>query len=321
MLNDKVKESQQILADVRNAVARVIIGQNDAIDLALITILAGRHALVEGVPGLAKTLLVRTLARLSDAPFQRVQFSVDTTPTAIIGLNVFNPVTGAYTLVHGPIFTTFLLADEINRAPGITQAALLQAMQERCVTIDRQTYPLSANFTVFATQNPIESEGTFPLPESQKDRFLLKIEVGYPAKEEEYELAQRTLTSKAPETMLEQETVKPVLNEERLAVLRGAMEAIQVPDAVIRYCVALTRFTRNHSSIQVGAGPRATQALLLAGRARAALYQRDAATPEDIRAVALPCLGHRLILKHEHVEKGLTSTEAVHHILSSVPVP
>lgn len=320
MLNEKIQESQRILAEVRNAVSRVIIGQDEAIDLALITILAGRHALFEGVPGLAKTLLVRTLARLTDAPFQRIQFSVDTTPTAIIGANVFNPGNGAYTLVHGPIFTTFLLADEINRAPGITQAALLQAMQERCVTIDRQTYPLSSNFTVFATQNPIESEGTFPLPESQKDRFLLKIDMGYPTKEEEYELAQRTLTSRAPEAMLEQETVKPVLNEERLALLRGAMEAIPVPDAVIRYSVALTRFTRNHSSIRVGAGPRATQALLLAGRARAALHQRDSATPEDIRAVALPCLGHRLILKSEHVEKGLTPAEAVNHVLSSVPM-
>lgn len=314
-----VKESQRILFNIRNEVGKIIIGQNEAIDQAIITILAGRHALIEGVPGVAKTLLVRTLARLLGAPFQRIQFSVDTTPTSIIGANVFNPASGTFTLVHGPIFTTFLLADEINRAPGITQAALLQAMQERCVTIDRTTHALSPNFTVFATQNPVESEGTFPLPEAQEDRFLLKIHMDYPTEEEEYILAVKTLSQDAPETLLEEDRVQNVLTENRLAVLRDFLQTITVPEAVIRYGAALVRFSRIHSSVKVGAGPRATQALLLASRARAALYLRDSVTPEDVQAMAPPCLGHRLILKPEHVEKGLSPAEVVAHILSSVP--
>lgn len=321
MPNDASHKVQQILAHVRNEVGKVIIGQHEAIEQSLITILAGKHALIEGVPGVAKTLLVKTLAHLLGCPFQRIQFSVDTTPTAIIGTNVFNARTGEYTLVHGPVFTTFLLADEINRAPGLTQAALLQAMQERSVTIDRETHPLSPNFTVFATQNPIESEGTFPLPEAQKDRFLLKIRMDYPLEMEELALAARTLTREAPETLLEQNAVKPLLTEARLAFMREAMEMITVPDALVRYCMTLARFSRDHSSIKVGAGPRATQALLLASRARAALRLRDAATVEDVRAVTLPCLEHRIILKEEHVEKGLTCAEAVNHILSSVPPP
>lgn len=314
-----VKEIQHFLFSIRNEVGKVIIGQSEAVDQALITILAGRHALIEGVPGVAKTLLVRTLARLLGAPFQRIQFSVDTTPTSIIGVNVFNPGKGAFTLVQGPIFTTFLLADEINRAPGITQAALLQAMQEHCVTIDRQTYSLSPNFTVFATQNPVESEGTFPLPEAQKDRFLLKILMDYPTEEEEHLLAARTLTREAPETMLEENRVKSLLTEDRIVLLREFLMTTKVPESILRYSMALTRFSRIHSSIKVGAGPRATQALLLAGRARAALYLRDTVTVEDIRALALPCLGHRLILKQEHVDKGLTPAEVVNHMLSSIP--
>jgi len=306
---------------VRQEVAKVIIGQNEAVDHALIAIFAGRHALIEGVPGVAKTLLVRTLAQLLGCPFQRIQFTSDITPTDIIGTTAFNPQTNEFALIRGPIFTTFLLADEINRAPAKTQSALLQAMQERQVTIDRQTHILSPNFTVFATQNPIESEGTYPLPEAQKDRFLIKIRAGYPNEEDERKLAERTLTKDAPEALLERGVVRPILTSERLAELRESLEAIEVRPEIVRYVVALIRLTRNHAAIAVGAGPRATQSLLLASRVHAAVQGRGQTAVDDVKAMAMACLEHRLILKQEFVAKGLTCAEAVNHVLQSVPPP
>ncbi len=320
-MNEALEKLHRILAHVRHETGKVVIGQRAALDQALITILAGRHALIEGVPGVAKTLLVRTLAQLLGCEFQRIQFTHDTTPAAIIGANVFNPQTGAFTLIKGPLFTAFLLADEINRAPAITQAALLQAMQERQVTIDRQSYRLSPSFCVFATQNHVESVGVFPLPEAQKDRFLLKIHMGYPEEEEERLLATRTLTKEAPETLLEQGVVRPVLTEERLVRMREALDMIDTPAPVVKYIVELVRLTRNHSAVQVGAGPRATQALLLASRVHAALQSRTQVIAEDVHAMALPCLEHRLILKPEFVDKGLSCAETVQHVLASIPAP
>jgi len=320
-LSEMVQQIQRVLAEVRREVGKVIIGQGEVIDHALIAIFTGRHALVEGVPGVAKTLLVRALAHLLGCTFHRIQFTPDLAPMDIIGTSMFNPKTNELTLIKGPIFTTFLLADEINRAPAKTQSALLQAMQEHQVTIDRQTYPLSANFTVFATQNPIESEGTYPLPEAQKDRFLIKIRMDYPKEDEEVRLAERTLTKEAPEALLESGVIQPVLTAERLVLLRDSLEAIEASPKLVRYVVALTRLTRNHAAIKVGAGPRATQALLLASRVHAAIQGRDAVTPEDVGRMALACLEHRLILKPDFVEKGLTCAEAVQHVLRSVPVP
>lgn len=320
-MNEATQHIQQVLAHVRREAAKVIIGQGEVIDQALIAIFAGRHALVEGVPGVAKTLLVRTLAQLLGCPFQRIQFTADLSPTDIIGTNAFNPSTNAFTLLKGPVFTTFLLADEVNRAPARTQSALLQAMQERQVTIDRQTYPLSPNFVVFATQNPIDTEGTFTLPESQKDRFLIKIIMDYPNETEELELAARTLTRNAPETLIDSGVVRPLLTTERLTELRAALEEIETRPEIVRYATALARFTRNHSAIRVGAGPRATQALLLSSRVHAALHGRDAVTAEDVQRMTPACLEHRLILKPEFVAKGLTCAEAVKHVLQSVPAP
>lgn len=320
-MSEAIEQIQHVLSHARREVAKVIIGQAEVVDYALIAIFAGRHALVEGVPGVAKTLLVRTLAHLLGCTFHRIQFTPDLSPTDIIGANVFNPKTNEFALIKGPIFTTFLLADEINRAPAKTQSALLQAMQEHQVTIDRQTYPLSANFAVFATQNPIESEGTYPLPEAQKDRFLLKIHMGCPDEAEEIQLAERTLTREAPETLLESGVIQPLLTAERLAQLRESLDAIEVPPEIVRYGVALARFTRRHSSIKVGSGPRATQALLLSSRVNAALQGRTTVTVDDVRRMALPCLEHRLILKPEFVAQGLTCAEAVQHVLKSVPAP
>ncbi|HOH28366.1 MAG TPA: MoxR family ATPase [Candidatus Hydrogenedentes bacterium] len=320
-MHQQMEYLHQILDQVRTEAGKVIIGQRDALDQALITILAGGHALVEGVPGIAKTMLVRTLAHLLGCEFQRVQFTHDLAPKSITGTHIYNEQAGVYELVKGPLFSGFLLADEINRAPAITQAALLQAMQERRVTIDRQTYALSPNFCVFATQNPVESVGVYPLPEAQKDRFLLKIVMGYPSQDEEQLLAARTLTRDAPEILLDLGIVQPLLTEERLVQLREALSGITVPKTILRYIVELVRVTRNHTSVKVGAGPRATQALVLTSRAHAALSGRTEVGAEDVRAMALPCLEHRLILKPDFEEKGLTCAETVHHVVSSVPTP
>lgn len=320
-MKDETERIQRVLAHIRQEVGKIIIGQRNVIDLALIAVITGRHALVEGVPGVAKTLLVRTLAQLLGCEFQRVQFTSDVTPSDIIGTNVFNPVTNEFVLIKGPIFTTFLLADEINRAPAKTQSALLQAMQERQVTIDRKTYPLSQNFTVFATQNPIEVEGTFPLPEAQKDRFLLKIVMGCPDEGEEIELGERTLTKDAPETLVDSGVVRPILTPERLMALREALESIAVSPELVRYAVAIARRTRDHKAVKVGAGPRATQSLLLAARVRAIMAGRNSVAPDDLKSMALGCLEHRLILESSFVEEGLTCSEVIRHILQSIPEP
>ena len=312
---------QQLLSRVRQEVAKVIIGQSAVVDHALVAIFSGRHALVEGVPGVAKTLLVRTLAHLLGCPFQRIQFTPDLTPTDIIGDNIFNPKTNEFTLIKGPLFTTFMLADEINRAPAKTQSALLQAMQEHQVTIDRQTHQLSPNFIVFATQNPIESAGTYPLPEAQLDRFLLKIHMGYPDEREELELAERTLHKNAPEALIDSGIIQPILTADRLTEMRESLDTLEVRPEIVRYVVSLTRLTRTHSAIEVGTGPRGTQSLLLASRVHAAIQGRASVSVEDVRAMALPCLEHRLILKAEFVDKGLTCGEAVQHVLRSVPAP
>src|SRR6202167_3288583 len=211
---------KEVLAQARHEVAKVIIGQHDVVEKALIVIFSGQHALIEGVPGVAKTLLVRTLARVLGCEFNRIQFTHDLMPADITGTNVFSLQRNEFTLIKGPVFTSFLLADEINRAPAKTQSALLQAMQERMVTIDRETHLLPPNFTVFATQNPIEYEGTYPLPEAQKDRFMLKITMGAPDRAEELLLAQRTMTKEAPERLLAQGVVQAVIKTEELTVLR-----------------------------------------------------------------------------------------------------
>lgn len=312
---------RKVLNTAREEIARVIIGQKDVIEMALITILTNNHALVEGVPGIAKTLLVRTIGQVLGCPSQRIQFTPDLMPADIVGTNVFNLQRNEFTLVKGPVFTTFLLADEINRAPAKTQSALLQAMQERQVTIDRESYPLSANFTVFATQNPIEYEGTYPLPEAQKDRFMLKIPMSYPETEDEMALAQRMLGERSPEAVLASGEVRTVIDEEELTMLRHALPAVIVRDELTRYVVELVRATRKHPSVLVGAGPRATQALLLSSRAYAALSGRDYVTPDDIKAMAFPVFDHRLILRPEYELEGMAVSEVIQKILQEVTVP
>ncbi len=314
-------ELKEILYRARSEVAKVVIGQDEPIRYALIAIFTNQHALVEGVPGVAKTLLVKTLAHILGSPFNRIQFTPDLMPSDIIGTNTFHLQKNEFNFVPGPLFTTFLLADEVNRAPSKTQSALLQAMQERQVTVDRQTYSLAKNFTVFATQNPVEFEGTYPLPEAQKDRFMLKIRVGLPERAEELDLANRMLSQNAPETVLESGVVQQVVSEDQLERLRNTLSEVLVKPELIAYLVDIVRETRQHDSVLVGAGPRATQALLLASRANAAIDGRDFVTPDDIRTLANGILEHRLILRPEFEIEGTDTLSVIRKILDQVPVP
>ena len=312
---------QEMLALARHEISKVIIGQQEVIDMALIAIFTGQHALVEGVPGVAKTLLVRTLARVLGCEFNRIQFTPDLMPTDITGTNVFSLQRNEFTLVQGPIFTTFLLADEINRAPAKTQAALLQAMQERRVTVDRDTYLLPPAFTVFATQNPVEYEGTYPLPEAQKDRFMLKIPMNCPNREEELTLAKRMLGTDSPEATLSADSVQSVISADDLILLRQRLEAVTVREELLNYVVDIVRATRADDSVLVGAGPRATQSLLLASRATAAIAGRDYVTPDDVKSMTIPVLGHRIILRPEYEIEGVTVSEVIGKVLEGIAVP
>ncbi|HEV2448755.1 MAG TPA: MoxR family ATPase [Candidatus Sulfopaludibacter sp.] len=316
-----LEQFQTVMETALAGIRKVIIGQDDAVRYSLVALLCNQHALIEGVPGLGKTLLARTLAAVLGCEFKRIQFTPDLMPADITGTNVFNLQRNEFSLMKGPLFTTFLLADEINRAPAKTQSALLEAMQERTVTIDRESYRLSPDFTVFATQNPIESEGTYPLPEAQKDRFMLKIPMGWPEHEEELSLAQRSLGGEAPESVLVRGEVTPCLDGARLAELRETIEQVVVSEQLVSYAVQVVRRTRSDDSILVGAGPRASQALLRAARAWAALSNRDFVNPDDVRAVAQPVLEHRLLLRPESELEGVRPVDVLVRILHEVPVP
>jgi MoxR-like ATPase len=306
---------------VREALGRVIVGQDEAIDLALVTLLAGGHALIEGVPGVGKTLLVKALARVVTGEFQRIQFTPDLMPADITGTSVFDLRTQQFRLVRGPIFTNFLLADEINRAPAKTQSALLEAMQERQVTIDRETCALPPVFVVFATQNPIEHQGTYPLPEAQKDRFLVKIRMGYPTAQDENELAKLVAAGEAPERRLAEDLREPVLQPGELEQLRAATTRVRISEPISSYIVNVARQTRQHPAVWVGAGPRATLALLSASRALAALEERDFVLPEDVKTLAAPVLEHRMLLRPEFEMEGVEIREVIKSVLEAVEVP
>ncbi len=312
---------QKILQRARQEIGKVIIGQQEVIDKTLIAVFTTGHALIEGVPGVGKTVLVRTIGQVLGCETNRIQFTPDLMPTDITGTNIYNLHQQRFDLVKGPIFTTFLLADEINRAPAKTQSALLQAMQEHQVSIDRDTHPLSPHFTVFATQNPVEYEGTYPLPEAQKDRFLLKIAMKEPGREDELQLADRTLGKDSPERVLESGAVQPVLAEKQLVLCKQLLEEVVVKEELIAYVVDLVRASRQHESVMVGAGPRATQGLLLACRAAAALDGRDFVVPDDAKELAVPIMEHRLVLRPEFEIEGLTAGEVVADILQQVEVP
>jgi MoxR-like ATPase len=266
-------------------------------------------------------LLVKALAHAVAGEFQRIQFTPDLMPADITGTSIFDLKAQEFRLVRGPIFTNFLLADEVNRAPAKTQSALLEAMQERQVTIDRATCSLPPVFVVFATQNPIEHQGTYPLPEAQKDRFLVKIRMGYPPLEDENELARLVAEGEAPERRLAEELRTPVLKPGELEQLRAATASVRVSEAVSDYIVRLVRQTRQHAAVWIGAGPRATLALLLASRAAAVLEGRDFVLPEDVKTLASPVLEHRMLLRPESEMEGVELREVINAVLEIVEVP
>jgi MoxR-like ATPase len=309
----------RVARHVRTQLAKVIVGQTEVLDQLLAVLLCGGHALVEGVPGLAKTLAVKTLARIGQLQFQRVQCTADLMPADIIGTNVFNTSTGTFSLHRGPIFTDLLLVDEINRTPPRTQAALLEAMEERQVTIDGATHTLSGFFTVFATQNPIEFEGTYPLPEAQLDRFLLKIRIGYPRAEQEAEILQHYQEG-FDARELDRLGLEP-LESAWLAAARAEVAAVRVEPALFRYITAIARRTRDWPSLSLGASPRAAVNLLFAAKATAAMDGRDYLIPDDVKAVAPAALRHRLLLKPEADLEGITADQVIAELLAAVEVP
>ena len=309
----------QLFEHGRTQIGRVIAGQQELIDQALLTLLCGGHALVEGVPGVAKTLAVKTLARYLALTFQRVQGTPDMMPADILGTTVFSPQTSSFSLHKGPVFTQFLLADEINRMPPRTQAALLESMEERQVTLDGETHPLDTFFTVFATQNPLEFEGTYPLPEAQLDRFLLKIRVAYPSLAEERSILERHHASVAPKD-LELRDLEPVPLEV-LTAARAQVRAVQVEPALFDYLLALVRRTREWPAIALGASPRAAAALLLVAKGYAAREGRDFLIPDDVKLAAPPVLRHRLSLRPEAELEGFDPDRVIADILAATPLP
>ena len=304
---------------IRTELSKVIVGQREVIDQLLIVLVCGGHALLEGVPGLAKTLTVKTLARICGLGFQRVQCTADLMPADVIGTNVFNLATSSFSLHRGPIFTDLLLVDEINRTTARTQAALLEAMEERQATIDGVRHSLGHNFTVFATQNPIEFEGTYPLPEAQLDRFLLKIRIDYPNAEEEAFILKR-YEDVADVHLLDQVTLDPI-DISLLTAARAEVARVRVEPALYQYLVSVIRRTRDWPALSLGASPRAAIGLFFVARALAGMEGRDFLIPDDIKAAAPAVLRHRLMLKPEADLEGLTADSVVSEILAAVEVP
>lgn len=305
---------------IRSEIGKAVVGQREVIDQMLVALLCEGHALMEGVPGIAKTLMVRALSLTVSADFNRVQFTPDLMPSDLIGTSVFDPSLGKFELKKGPVFTGMLLADEINRTPPKTQAALLEAMQERQVTIDGANHALPPVFTVFATQNPIEYEGTYPLPEAQLDRFMLKIIVGYPAFETEREMLVR-YNSGFRSVDIDRIGINPILNPENLADLRKAVAEVNVEPSILDYVAKLVRKTRENRNLTLGASPRASISLLLGAKALAYMSGRDFVTPDDIKRIAPPVLRHRLILRPESEIEGVTADRVIEITLGEVEVP
>jgi len=313
----KIEEVHEKGNEILNEVGKAIVGKREVLKLILATILADGHILIEDLPGLAKTLMAKSFAAALGVKFRRVQFTPDLLPSDILGVSVFNQKSLEFEFKKGPIFTNILLADEVNRAPPKTQSALLEAMQERQVTIEGKTYHLERPFVVIATQNPIEQEGTYPLPEAQLDRFLVRLRVGYPTKEEEVEILKRRIGRKKEEVDINQ-----VGSAKEVMEMQRAIEDVYISDAVLDYITEIVRATReNKKEIEVGASPRGSLALLRLSRAYAALEGRDYVIPDDIKKVAIPALSHRLILKRELWYTRVSQEMVMGKMLEKIPVP
>lgn len=309
----------ELATRTRGELGKGIVGQQDVVEQFLLVVLCGGHALVEGVPGLAKTLAVKLLARAFQLQFQRVQCTSDLMPADVVGANVFNQQTSSFALHRGPIFTDLLLVDEVNRTPPRTQAALLEAMEERQVTIDGAAYPLSAFFTVFATQNPIEFEGTYPLPEAQLDRFLLKIVVAYPGAEQEFEILARHHRGFDPKQL--DSVGVAAIGGELLQAARQEAAQVKVEDTLFRYITQIARRTRDWPALSLGASPRAAVSLMQVAKGIAAMDGRDYIIPDDVKSAAPPVLRHRLVLRPEADLEGLTTDQVIADVLRAVEVP
>lgn len=328
ILNNNIEENSQERTDlaefsekvsqIKREISRVVVGQHEAIDLLLTAILADGHVLIEGVPGVAKTLLARLMSRLIDARFSRIQFTPDLMPSDVLGTTVFNMKSSEFEFHKGPVFSDLVLVDEINRSPAKTQAALFEVMEERQVTIDGLTHRMGSIYTIIATQNPVEQEGTYRLPEAQLDRFLFKIRMGYPSVDEEVDILKRHQDN-VKLTKLEE--IKPVLSIDELLKMREKLQSVYVEESLLRYIATIIQQTRISKAVYLGASPRAAVAMLNASKASALLNGRDFVTPEDIKFVTPSILQHRLILTAEAEMEGYTALKVAQKLIDKVEVP
>ncbi len=319
-MDDAARTVQQLAEAVRSEVGKAVVGQTHAIDSMLVALVTGGHVLLEGVPGTAKTLAARSLAYAVDASFKRIQFSPDMMPADVVGTNVYDADSGTFRLRKGPVFANLVLADEINRTPPKTQAALLEAMQESQVTIDGETHRLPSPFMVIATQNPVEYEGTYPLPEAQLDRFQQKVVIDYPAEADEMEIVRRHVGGMAM-TDLGEIGMHPVASAGDVAAAAAALPSVVVDEGVYGYVTGVVRATREHPSVMLGASPRAAVSLLVAAKGLALLSGRGFVTPDDVKTMAIPCLRHRLVLRPEVEIEGVPAESVLHDAFEKVPVP
>ena len=323
IINQRVREESSFVSSLKQEVGKVIVGQSELIDRLIIGLLTNGHVLLEGVPGLARTLTIQTLSQALSTDFQRIQFTPDLLPADLIGTLIYNQKEGDFIIKKGPVFSNIILADEINRAPAKVQSALLEAMQERQVTIGEETFSLPKPFLVMATENPVEQEGTYPLPEAQVDRFMLKICVGYPSREEERLILDRMAHAEPPAP------IQPIITPEQILRARQTVDEIYIDDKIKAYIIDLIFATREPEKaglnlkeyIKYGASPRATISLTLAARAHAFMEGRGYVTPQDIKSVAPDVLRHRLLLTYEAEAEELTSDELIRQILAEIPVP
>jgi MoxR-like ATPase len=312
----QLEQVRDVAAEALDEVERAVVGKREPLELVLVGFLADGHVLLEDYPGLAKTLAARCFAQVLSIRFSRIQFTPDLMPSDVTGSSIWNQRDADFEFRPGPIFTNLLLADEINRAPPKTQAALLEAMQEQQVTIEGETHRFERPFLVIATQNPIEYEGTYPLPEAQLDRFLLRTAFGYPAREDELEVLSRRIERQTDEVEL-----RPVVDRETLLEMQRAVEQVYVAESIQGYCVDLVAATRTSQSVAVGASPRGTLALLKLARCKAALAGRDHVLPDDVKAIAVPALGHRLVLNPELWVQRVSADDVVRDVVAGVPTP
>ena len=313
-----LKNLQEAVQQIKNELGKIIVGQQDMIELLILSILADGHSLIEGVPGVAKTVTAKLLAKTMNVGFNRIQFTPDLMPSDILGTSIFNVKTSEFEFKKGPIFSNIILIDEINRAPAKTQAAMFEVMAERQITIDGIENKMQAPFLVFATQNPIEQEGTYALPEAQLDRFLFKINVGYPSLEEEVKILEGHHQRK---NMVDTDTIQPVLDAAQIAEYQKTIKSIIIEDNLLKYIASIVNNTRNNGNLYLGASPRASIAIMNASKALAAINGRDFVTPDDIKKVSPAVLRHRIILTPEREMEGFTTEKAVLQIIETIEIP